>query len=239
MQIIHADVLKMDLPYFDLCVANIPYNISSPLIFKLLSHRPMFRSATIMFQREFAMRMVASAGDSLYCRLALNVQLLARVSHLMKIGRNNFVPPPKVDSSLVRIEPRNPLPPINFIEWDGLTKICFCRKNKTLGAAFRHGKLLKKLEEQFKSYTALKLGTGDDLITTFQNLGVETTSKPDVSSDDEDTTMQDAEDVSFKDRVMSVLDAADFAEKRPAKMTQAEFLLLLSRFNSAGIHFVS
>ena len=39
----HADVLKTQLPYFDLCVANIPYQISSPLVFKLLTHRPMFR----------------------------------------------------------------------------------------------------------------------------------------------------------------------------------------------------
>jgi 18S rRNA (adenine1779-N6/adenine1780-N6)-dimethyltransferase len=49
LQIIHADVMKVDLPYFDVCVANIPYNISSPLTFKLLSHRPAFRAAIIMY----------------------------------------------------------------------------------------------------------------------------------------------------------------------------------------------
>ena len=49
LQIIHADVLKVDLPYFDVCVANIPYNISSPLTFKLLSHKPAFRAAIIMY----------------------------------------------------------------------------------------------------------------------------------------------------------------------------------------------
>lgn len=43
LQIVIGDVLKSDLPFFDLCVANIPYQISSPLIFKLLSHRPLFR----------------------------------------------------------------------------------------------------------------------------------------------------------------------------------------------------
>jgi 2-polyprenyl-3-methyl-5-hydroxy-6-metoxy-1,4-benzoquinol methylase len=59
LQIIHADVMKVDLPYFDVCVANIPYNISSPLTFKLLSHRPAFRAAIIMYQHEFAMRLVA------------------------------------------------------------------------------------------------------------------------------------------------------------------------------------
>ena len=77
--------MKADLPYFDVCVANIPYQISSPLTFKLLAHRPAFRAAIIMFQHEFAMRLVARPGDGLYCRLAVNTQLLARVSHLLKV----------------------------------------------------------------------------------------------------------------------------------------------------------
>jgi 18S rRNA (adenine1779-N6/adenine1780-N6)-dimethyltransferase len=84
-QIIQGDVMKQDLPYFDICVANIPYQISSPLTFKLLAHRPAFRAAVIMFQHEFAMRLVARPGDSLFCRLAVNTQLLARVSHLLKV----------------------------------------------------------------------------------------------------------------------------------------------------------
>lgn len=56
--------MKTDLPYFDVCVANIPYQISSPLTFKLLAHRPSFRAAVIMFQHEFAMRLVAKPGAS-------------------------------------------------------------------------------------------------------------------------------------------------------------------------------
>jgi hypothetical protein len=83
-QIIHGDFMKVPLPYFDLCVANIPYNISSPLTFKLLAHRPQFRAAVIMYQHEFAMRLVARPGEGLYCRLAVNTQLLARVNHLLK-----------------------------------------------------------------------------------------------------------------------------------------------------------
>jgi 16S rRNA A1518/A1519 N6-dimethyltransferase RsmA/KsgA/DIM1 with predicted DNA glycosylase/AP lyase activity len=48
----------------------------------------------------------------------------------MKVGRNNFRPPPQVESSVVRIIPKNPPPPLNFDEWDGLLRICFSRKNK-------------------------------------------------------------------------------------------------------------
>lgn len=88
----------------------------------------------------------ALAGDAMYCRLAVNTQLLARVSHLLKVGRNNFRPPPKVDSSVVRIEPLSPPPPVNFREWDGLVRLCFGRKNKTLGAIFRQHHTLALLE---------------------------------------------------------------------------------------------
>ncbi len=80
LQILHADVLKTELPFFHVCVANIPYNvrrrrdtrartasspcarpqISSPIVFKLLAHRPFFRHAVVMFQDEFARRLAAS-----------------------------------------------------------------------------------------------------------------------------------------------------------------------------------
>ena len=57
--VIHGDVLKQDWPRFDLCVANIPYQISSPLMPKFMDHRHIFRSAVIMFQLEFAERLYA------------------------------------------------------------------------------------------------------------------------------------------------------------------------------------
>lgn len=179
LQIIVGDVLKTELPFFDICVANIPYQISSPLVFKLLLHRPYFRCAVLMFQKEFAQRLVAKPGDKLYCRLSINTQLLARVDMLMKVssaishslyilllsytyfsfiqqvGKNNFRPPPKVESSVVRIEPRNPPPPINFVEWDGLTRIAFVRKNKTLSAVFKHGTTMAVLEKNYRVHCSL------------------------------------------------------------------------------------
>ena len=140
LQLVLGDVLRTALPYFDVCVANVPYNISSAIVFKLLVHRPLFRCAVIMFQEEFALRLSARPGDKLYCRLSVNTQLLARVDQLIKVGRNNFRPPPKVESRVVRIEPRNPPPPVNFLEWDGLVRLAFNRKNRTL-----HGTLTTKV----------------------------------------------------------------------------------------------
>ncbi|KAF6202646.1 hypothetical protein GE061_003045 [Apolygus lucorum] len=150
-----GDAMKSELPFFNVCVSNVPYQISSPLVFKLLLHRPFFRCAVLMFQREFAMRLVAKPGDKLYCRLSVNTQLLARVDLLMKVGKNNFRPPPKVESNVVRIEPRNPPPPINFKEWDGLTRMLFVRKNKTLSSIFRQAPILANLEKNYRINASL------------------------------------------------------------------------------------
>lgn len=156
LELILGDFLKVELPYFDVCISNTPYQISSPLVFKLLRHRPMFRCAILMFQREFALRLVAKPGEPLYCRLSANVQLLAKVDHIMKVGKNNFRPPPQVESSVVRIEPRQPPPPVDFEEWDGLLRILFMRKNKTVGANFKTDSVLKMLEHNYKTYCSLR-----------------------------------------------------------------------------------
>lgn len=123
LKIIQGDALKTAWPFFDLMVANLPYQISSPVVFKLLSHRPMFRCAVLMFQEEFALRLTARPGEALYCRLSVNTQLLAKVDQLLKVGKQNFRPPPKVESRVVRIELKNPPPPVNFTEWDGMVSV--------------------------------------------------------------------------------------------------------------------
>jgi 18S rRNA (adenine1779-N6/adenine1780-N6)-dimethyltransferase len=146
LEVIHGDVLRANWPFFDVFVANIPYQISSPLLFRLLAHRPAFRSAVIMFQREFAQRLIARPGDPAYGRLAVNVQLLARVEHLMKVSRNSFRPPPRVDSSVVRIQLRQPAPPLDFREWDGLLRLCFARKHRTLGSLFGQSRVVQLLQ---------------------------------------------------------------------------------------------
>lgn len=156
LKIMHGDAIKTQFPFFNLCIANIPYQISSPLIFKLLSHRPHFRSAILMVQNEFAKRMVARPGDYIWSRLSINCQLLARVSYLKKVSAHNFRPPPKVESALVRIEPRKPAPPINFIEWDGLIKICFNRRHRILNAIFANKNVINAISKNHKIVCQLK-----------------------------------------------------------------------------------
>lgn len=71
---------------------------------------------------------------------------------MMKVSKTCFKPPPKVESSIVRIEPIYPPPAINYSEWDGLLRICFNRKNKTLSALFRKKKVLKLLETNYIAF---------------------------------------------------------------------------------------
>ncbi|EJW04579.1 dimethyladenosine transferase [Edhazardia aedis USNM 41457] len=141
-ELIVGDALKHDFPYFDLCISNIPYQISSPLTFKLLSYN--FNAAYLMFQKEFADRLVAKPGSKEWCRLSVAVQIVANTEHVLNVSKKNFRPPPKVESSVVKIKPRYPKPPINLEELNKLLKICFLRRNKTLGSIFK-GKGVKNI----------------------------------------------------------------------------------------------
>jgi hypothetical protein len=117
-----------------------------------------------MFQREFALRLVATPGSKMWCRLAANVQLYARVEHLMKVGKGNFRPPPQVESSVVRLSPRDPPPPVRFEEFDGLNRVLFTRMNKTVRANFQAKGVKEMLESNYRTWCAeqgVVSGSGD------------------------------------------------------------------------------
>ncbi|KAI7337020.1 rRNA adenine dimethylase [Hortaea werneckii] len=156
LELILGDVIKMpQMPYFDVCISNTPYQISSPLTFKLLATSPSPRSCVLMFQREFAMRLFAKPGEKLYSRLSVNAQMWARVDHVMKVGKNNFNPPPQVESNVVRITPKSPRPQISYDEWDGLLRIAFVRKNRVLRSAFLGtSSVMEMLEANYRTWCA-------------------------------------------------------------------------------------
>ncbi|KIJ57223.1 hypothetical protein M422DRAFT_773875 [Sphaerobolus stellatus SS14] len=164
LNLILGDFVKAELPYFDVCISNTPYQISSPLVFRLLSHRPICRVAILMFQREFALRLVATPGTELWSRLSANVQLYAKVDHIMKVGKNNFRPPPQVESSVVRIQPFDPPPPVKFEEVDGLNRIIFSRRNKTIHANFMAKGVIPLLEANWKTWCSENDQIPDDSI---------------------------------------------------------------------------
>jgi 16S rRNA (adenine1518-N6/adenine1519-N6)-dimethyltransferase len=102
--IIRGNALKVQFPKFDKVVANLPYSISSGITFKLLKHD--FKFGILMYQREFALRMVAGVGEPDYSRLAVGVQHFADVELLMRVPPQAFMPPPPVESEVVKLTPR-------------------------------------------------------------------------------------------------------------------------------------
>ncbi|KAG5983540.1 hypothetical protein E4U55_007946 [Claviceps digitariae] len=158
LEVILGDVIKTELPQFDVCISNTPYQISSPLVFKLLAMPNPPRTSVLMFQREFALRLTARPGDPLYSRISVNAQFWAKITHIMKVGKNNFRPPPQVESSVVRIEPKvgKDRPNVSWDEWDGLLRICFVRKNKTLRASWLGTReVLVMVEKNYRTWCAL------------------------------------------------------------------------------------
>ncbi|AMD20163.1 HCR013Cp [Eremothecium sinecaudum] len=212
LEILLGDFMKTELPYFDICISNTPYQISSPLVFKLINQPRPPRVSILMFQREFAMRLLARPGDALYCRLSANVQMWAHVTHIMKVGKNNFRPPPQVESSVVRIEIKTPRPQVDFNEWDGLLRIVFVRKNRTIAAGFKSSSVLDILEKNYKAYLASM-----------------------------ETSMVDDRKGSMLEEVIEkidkVLKETGLGEVRAGKCDQVDFLRLLYAFHQVGIHF--
>jgi len=102
--VINGDALKVELPYYNKIVSNLPYQISSGITYRLLS-RP-FDKAILMYQWEFAQRMKASVGSKEYGRLAMVVGFFCEIEILEKVSKMAFCPVPQVDSAIVRLQPR-------------------------------------------------------------------------------------------------------------------------------------
>lgn len=119
-----------------------------------------------IFQREFALRLTARPGDPLYNRLSVNAQFFSKITHIMKVGRQNFRPPPQVESSVVRIEPKlgKDRPAVSWAEFDGLLRIVFSRKNKTVRASFGTKEVLALVERNYRTWCALNNVTVDESV---------------------------------------------------------------------------
>lgn len=102
--VINADALTVELPDYNKIVSNLPYQISSKISYRLLS-RP-FELAVLMFQREFALRMMARPGSKEYGRLGMVAGFFCQIEILENVPRTAFRPVPEIDSTIVRLRPR-------------------------------------------------------------------------------------------------------------------------------------
>lgn len=115
-------------------VGNLPYNISTPLIFHLLSHHNTVQDMHFMLQKEVVDRLAAGPGTSDYGRLGIMAQYYCRVEPLFIVGPGSFNPPPKVDSAIVRLVPHTELPyPAQDVKMlEQVVRSAFSMRRKTL-----------------------------------------------------------------------------------------------------------
>jgi 16S rRNA (adenine1518-N6/adenine1519-N6)-dimethyltransferase len=144
LNIISADVLTVD--FGDLAgntplrvVGNLPYNISTPILFHCLGYTDSIRDMHFMLQKEVVDRMAAPPGSKTYGRLSVMLQLRCTVEPLFKVPPGAFRPPPKVDSAIVRLTPlpAHLLPDADTKLIERLVRAAFGKRRKTLANALR------------------------------------------------------------------------------------------------------
>ena len=145
LTVLAGDALEVDLPDFTASVSNLPYGASSEIAFDLL---PRGRPLVLMFQREFAERMVAEAGDDEYGRLSVSAQHYADVEIVERVPAEAFDPQPRVESAVVRCTPRTPeyeVPDEAFFL--RFVKALFTQRRKTMRNAVRNTAHISGLDD--------------------------------------------------------------------------------------------
>ena len=142
LTIIQGDALQVDIPTVipapRAIVANLPYNIGTPLLVRWLHEATAYRSMTLMFQLEVAERISAKPDTSAYGRISVLSQWLCEVDMQMHIPASAFAPPPKVDSALVRLVPRAVQPLLAEIRaMERLTAAAFGQRRKMLRGSLK------------------------------------------------------------------------------------------------------
>ncbi|ACF43447.1 16S rRNA (adenine(1518)-N(6)/adenine(1519)-N(6))-dimethyltransferase RsmA [Pelodictyon phaeoclathratiforme] len=137
LNLIEGDFLETDLAALAhdkplKILGNIPYSITTPILFKLLEHRHTFFSATLMMQHEVAMRIVAHPSTKDYGILAVQMQAFCDVNYLFKVGRKVFRPQPGVDSAVLQMTPKNNVPLNDADGFRRFVRIAFHQRRKTL-----------------------------------------------------------------------------------------------------------
>ncbi|KAK1593343.1 dimethyladenosine transferase [Colletotrichum navitas] len=269
LEVMLGDAIKVDWVPFDVLISNTPYQISSPLVFKMLAMPKPPRQAILMFQLEFGQRLVAKPGDKLYGRLSVNANFWATCSNVMKVSKANFRPPPQVDSCVVRIVPKQGAerPTIAFEEFDGLLRICFNRKNRTMRASWLGTKeVLQMLEKNYRTWAAMNnVPLDDTLVEDDEDEAMEMDDDADAGADDDGVEPMDDDTPEFfkelgaatskapektkskrkktkvaalvRSKIERALESTGLLEKRARSCDETDFLKLLSALNSEGIHF--
>ena len=152
LDVIESDVLRVD--FAPLCTAaaeqgglrivgNLPYNISTPILFHLMDFASGVQDQHFMLQKEVVQRMVAPADSADFSRLSVMLQWRYAMENMLDVPPESFDPPPRVDSAIVRMVPRAQVPQVDATRLSTLVQVAFSQRRKLL----RHT-LGKYLQEQ-------------------------------------------------------------------------------------------
>ncbi len=148
VELINDDALKVDFPKFNKIVSNLPYQISSPITFKFLNYD--FDLAILMYQKEFASRMNGKVGTKEYSRLSAMLYFKCEVETLTEVSNESFIPKPQIDSSVVKLTPKeNNIPDDEFETDSKFAKALFQHRNKKIKNALidsRH--IISKIDKK-------------------------------------------------------------------------------------------
>ena len=130
VELINDDALNVEFPKFNKIIANLPYQISSPITFKFLNYD--FQLAILMYQKEFASRMNGKVGTKDYSRLSAMLYFKCDVETLASVSAESFIPKPKVDSSVVKLTPNESMKidEDDFKIYSKFVKALFQHRNK-------------------------------------------------------------------------------------------------------------
>ena len=144
LTLVHANVLDVDFTALAdgtpiRLVGNLPYNLSSPILFHALDHAAAVRDMHFMLQKEVVERAAAGPGSKVYGRLSVMLQAFCEVTSLFTIGPGAFRPPPKVDSAVMRLVPRDParIGIDDRARFAAVVRAAFGQRRKTLRNALR------------------------------------------------------------------------------------------------------
>ena len=140
LHVIESDVLRVDFTQLAASlqapklrvVGNLPYNISSPILFHLLAHVGVVQDQHFMLQKEVIDRMVAKPSTSDYSRLSVMLQWRYDIEDVLFVPPASFDPPPRVDSAVVRMVPLAEPPQIDVKLMEGMVKVAFSQRRKLL-----------------------------------------------------------------------------------------------------------
>jgi 16S rRNA (adenine1518-N6/adenine1519-N6)-dimethyltransferase len=134
LALVSADVLKVDLAQWGpvTVVGNLPYYITSPIIEKTLALGPLLKRAVFLVQNEVAHRLTAIPGTRDYGFLSVHTQLLSTPDLVLTVPAAAFRPPPKVDSAVVHLTPRNNFPGFEHAAFLNFVSRCFRQKRKKI-----------------------------------------------------------------------------------------------------------